>query len=598
MGSSFLKSGTRHLSEFLIKTGLNVALLLPLVVCAAPEADLWKIATPKELPFDEKVISATHDGGIDYKEFYYTSETVNGEAYRIYAVYAAPQGKTALPAVLFIHGGGGTADANTVKTWAGMGYPCLSFDWTSNPGGKHQRKEYSKYGKEMEKDSTFFSPPRSSTVHHAQIAARRGISWLQQQPEVKADKIGVLGISWGGFHTLILSGSDERVKAAVDIYGAGFYQQTGDNNGCFGLTGPLQFEPAENRVTWLNNFDPQHYVPQTKAPLLLVTGTNDIFFWLPLIIKTYAALPAEKRLWLQPNVNHGIPGTEINSAAKNWFDFYLRGEGVIPPAVKLTATALPDVTVKVEPSAGIKSAQVNFICGKFPVTAVPTSFYSQKEALWDKVPATVDASGNWQAKLPAVPADMTSVSIFATVETAAGLKSSSEVQILELPASLKTVPVVVKEKVKNPPLELTFESGLPSGNTAGRFVNPVGNPQYDNSGTKAHGGKGAVALIGDKKYIAIGGEAEGGKTYRLSGWFRAERDGATARLQINWSRSDNSMIKFDIVTPKLTTEYQLCTLEVKAPEGAAGALLIIGCSGGDTVWLDDLGYAEAPVQAK
>lgn len=596
--SSYLKSAGRRIWRLLMKTCFNAFLLLPLCAWAAPEPDLWKIATAKELPFDEKVISATHDGGIDYKEFYYTSETVNGEAYRIYAVYAAPQGKTSVPSVLFIHGGGGTADANTVKAWAGMGYPCLSFDWTSNPGGKLQRKEYSKYGKEMEKVATFFSPPRSSTVHHAQIAARRGISWMQQQPEVKADKIGVLGISWGGFHTLILSGSDDRVKAAVDIYGAGFFQQTGDNNGCFGLTGPLQFEPLENRVRWLNNFDPQHYVPQTKAPLLLVTGTNDSFFWLPLVIKTYAALPAEKRLWLQPNINHTIPVTVINSAAKNWFDYYLRGEGVIPPAVKLTATTLPDVTVKVEPSAGIKSVQVNFICGKFPVTAAPTSFYMRKEALWDKVPATFNSSGNWLAKLPAVPADMTSVSIFATVETDAGLKSSSGVQVLELPASMTTMPIVVKKKTVNPPLELTFESGLPSGNTAGMYVNPVGGPQYDNSGTKAHGGKGAVALVGNKKFIAISCETEDGKTYRLSGWFRAERDGATARLQINWKRSDNSTIKFDIVNPKLTTEYQLCTLDVKAPEGTSGATLMIACSGGDTVWLDDLKYCEAPSNNK
>jgi dienelactone hydrolase len=597
MESSWLKSASRRAGAFLMRTGLNAALLLPLSAWAAPEPDLWKIATPQELPFDEKVVTVGHDGGIDYKEFYYTSETVNGEAYRIYAVYAAPQGKATAPAVLFIHGGGGTADIAMVKTWAGMGYSCLSFDWTSNPGGKTQCGEFSKYGSsETGKKATFLSPPRSSTVHHAQVAARRAISWLQQQPEVKADKIGVLGISWGGFHILLLNGSDDRVKAAVDIYGAGFYRQTGFNDGCFGLTGPLQYEPPANRVTWLDNFDPQHYVPQAKAPLLLVTGTNDIFFLLPLVIKTYAALPVEKRLWLQPNVNHGIKVTEINAAAKNWFDFYLRGEGTLPPVVKLIVTVLPEVTVKVEPSAGVKYAQLNFLWVKFPANAVPVYVYPQKDAIWEKVQATVDASGNWTAKLPTPPSNMSSVSIFVTVETGNGLKSSSEVQTLELPATMKT-PLGSAQDKPGGLLELSFESGLPSGNIAGLYVNPVGNPQYDNSGTKAHGGKGAVAMIGEKKYIAISGGCEAGKTYRLSGWFRAEGDAAAARLQINWKRRDGSMIKFDMVTPPLTNEYQLCTLEAKAPEGATSTLLIIGCSD-NTVWLDDVYFGDVVDRGK
>jgi uncharacterized protein len=60
--------------------------------------------------------------------------------------------------------------------------------------------------------------PRQDLVPQAQIRdLRRGIDYLCSHPRIDADRLGVFGPSMCGAHTLVVAGTDSRVRAAVSM---------------------------------------------------------------------------------------------------------------------------------------------------------------------------------------------------------------------------------------------------------------------------------------------------------------------------------------------------------------------------------------------
>ena len=62
-------------------------------------------------------------------------------------------------------------------------------------------------------------------TYHAVAAVVRGHSLLASRPEVDSSRIGITGISWGGYLTCIVAGIDDRLKVAVPVYGCGFLHE-------------------------------------------------------------------------------------------------------------------------------------------------------------------------------------------------------------------------------------------------------------------------------------------------------------------------------------------------------------------------------------
>src|SRR5262245_4863455 len=82
------------------------------------------------------------------------------------------------------------------------------------------------------------------------------IAYLQQQPLVRADRIGVTGFCMGGRITFLTSCLNPAVKAAVPFYGGGI-----------GSAAPSERTPKA----------PLEYADQLAAPMLLFFGENDPF---------------------------------------------------------------------------------------------------------------------------------------------------------------------------------------------------------------------------------------------------------------------------------------------------------------------------------
>ena len=50
----------------------------------------------------------------------------------------------------------------------------------------------------------------------------RGVSLLASLPDVDSKRLGITGISWGGYLTCIVASLDDRLRVAVPVYGCGF----------------------------------------------------------------------------------------------------------------------------------------------------------------------------------------------------------------------------------------------------------------------------------------------------------------------------------------------------------------------------------------
>jgi len=108
------------------------------------------------------------------------------------------------PGIVLCHGYSGIRNLilpDYAKLFVAAGYAVLSFDYRGFGGSEG---------------------PKWRIMALEQIDdIRNAITWLESQPEVDADRIGVWGTSNGGAHAPYVAGVDERVKAAVGQVGYG-----------------------------------------------------------------------------------------------------------------------------------------------------------------------------------------------------------------------------------------------------------------------------------------------------------------------------------------------------------------------------------------
>jgi dipeptidyl aminopeptidase/acylaminoacyl peptidase len=149
-------------------------------------------------------------------------------------------------------------------------------------------------------DATKFqaSEIKDAWTYHAVADVIRGVSLLANLPDVDSKRLGITGISWGGYLTCIVAGLDDRLRAAVPVYGCGFLDEDSY------WVPILQKMPAADRKRWIENFDPSRYLPQCSMPVLFVNGTNDFAYPLDSYQKSYR-LVRDRALCITINMPHG-----------------------------------------------------------------------------------------------------------------------------------------------------------------------------------------------------------------------------------------------------------------------------------------------------
>ena len=106
---------------------------------------------------------------------------------------------------------------------------------------------------------------RANSWFHWAVACRRALTFLEQQNEVDAARIGVFGISRGGRLTWLLAGIDDRIATAVSIYGRRW--RAGRLHGGE-AGGRPPFSPADLAI-WRACLDTPAYAPRIRIPFLL-----------------------------------------------------------------------------------------------------------------------------------------------------------------------------------------------------------------------------------------------------------------------------------------------------------------------------------------
>ena len=314
------------------------------------------------------------------REVYYPGEPFHGKPTRVFAYYAKPAGDGPFPAMLLVHGGGGKAFSKWAEHWAARGYCALAMDLAGHgpkgrlPDGGPDQSDAAKFG-EFTDDTA-----KEMWTYHAIADVIRGHNLLRSLPEVDKDRIGVTGISWGGYLTCIVAGLDHRLKAAVPVYGCGFLHENS-------VWKPrLDGFTAERRDCWVRNFDPSRYLAGVQCPILFLNGTNDFAYPLDSYQKCYQLVPGAATVSVRVRLPHGHIWTfpEVDT----FIDSHLKSGD---PVASLSAmkTDAGTVSATVTSKTEIRSGQLHY--------AVATGPWQNRK--WQSIPAEIQG-GRVSAKLP------------------------------------------------------------------------------------------------------------------------------------------------------------------------------------------------------
>jgi dienelactone hydrolase len=318
------------------------------------------------------------------EEVYYEGEPLAGTPTRVFAYYARPEGEGPFPAMVLVHGGGGKAFSEWATLWAERGYAALAMDLAGcgpdgqelpdgGPGQGHDEKFASFSDDEVNKMWTY----------HAVAAVVRGHSLLASRPEVDPGRIGITGISWGGYLTCITSGIDDRLRVSVPVYGCGFLE---DNSAWYDI---LHTMPDDQRERWVKYFDPSQYLPGVSCPILFVNGTNDFAYPLDSYQKCYRLVPGRVDLRIEVRMLHSHPHGWAPAEIGLYVDSVLKGGMPLPRLESIEregGRAWADFT-----------AAVPVVQGQLHYT---TDGGKWQDRRWESLPATV-AEGRVSAELPA-----------------------------------------------------------------------------------------------------------------------------------------------------------------------------------------------------
>ena len=383
--------------------------------------DLWADFDPRKEPLDVEVLHSWEEGEVRLQVVRYRVGVFKGQKAMMAGVYGYPKGRTGLPALLQIHGGGQYADFQAPLTNARRGYATLSIAWAgriSTPAyrvspvevklfwdGKISDPSYklttdwgaldayhapSRYGKDAfpsipVADWTIdpVESPRNNSWFLVAVGARRGLTFLERQPEVDASNLGVYGHSMGGKLTVLTSGSDSRVKAAAPS--------------CGGMSDRYSSNPLHLATV----SDPPS-LKSISCPIIFLSPANDFHGRINDLPTAISEIKTKDwRVTISPHHNHqDTPPYEV--ATQLWFDQYLKNTFSFPESprifLNLKAGEDPIAVVEVDESTEVSSIDV-FYSQQGQVDGKKDNSQNTKNRFWHH--ATVSTKeGKWKARLP------------------------------------------------------------------------------------------------------------------------------------------------------------------------------------------------------
>jgi dienelactone hydrolase len=310
-----------------------------LVPFAAPGASEWMNTGDAWVAKEKKKAEApAGTGQLLVEEYYLSSERTADGPNRIYCAIARPEKAAGpVPVVLIFHGGGGHASPALALAAArrhpGMAGLAMDYNGQFAPGGGPHVTQWKNVPREQRLN--LVPDLRNWQMYHYVVAARRTLDLLETLPWADAQRVGCVGISYGGWVALILAGVDERIRCVTTGVSAG---GVGDTPGK--AAQQMRWDPPEQRALWLANYEPLAYAPATRAGVFLQLASNDFWFWITGAARQLASLGGPKGWVIRPNSNHGAGGPEVSDlAAPAFMRHLLLGEPALAAVTNLAAAA-------------------------------------------------------------------------------------------------------------------------------------------------------------------------------------------------------------------------------------------------------------------
>ncbi|MCY2962709.1 MAG: hypothetical protein NT069_03500 [Planctomycetota bacterium] len=305
-----------------------LTLCVPTVVCADEADPVFDVPALLATPLRPKILKRHVGEGIITEEVQFHSEQDGNQDVLIFAYFSYPEGQKQLPAYIWNPGGLGQASPAYTQAGARRGYATLCIDFPQ-PGYRSTGGYPINSGLILEGD------PRQAPIYHGAVALLKAVSYLESREEVDRDRIGMAGSSWGGFFTTLMVGIDSRLKVGSCLYGTGSLELGNawwDGNSRNGRTPPT---PAD-RERWRVTLDPAARLARRKTPIAWFTGTNDQFYFLSGVMRTYELAAGPKRLTLVPNWDHALPQRLHDESIFAWLDEHLKGIKTLPTVSALS----------------------------------------------------------------------------------------------------------------------------------------------------------------------------------------------------------------------------------------------------------------------
>jgi cephalosporin-C deacetylase-like acetyl esterase len=240
------------------------------------------------------------------RAIFYDALTWQGKPTRVFAwigLPAKPGGK--VPAMVLVHGGGGTAYKEWVQKWNDQGFAAISIavegQTDVNENKVKGRPSWARHPfSGPARDGTFADtklPLQEQWMYHALADTMLANSLLRSLPEVDANKIGVMGVSWGGVITSTVIGLDARFAFGIPTYGCGHLFDAENHWG----------RALHDNEGYQQVWDGLNYADRVKMPVLWLSWPQDAHFPLGCQAEHYRQTPGPRMVSLVSKMGHSHP---------------------------------------------------------------------------------------------------------------------------------------------------------------------------------------------------------------------------------------------------------------------------------------------------
>ena len=266
--------------------------------------------------------AATTVAAGELKHIYFDALEYSGTPTRVFAYVGIPAGASPtakVPGIVLVHGGGGTAFKEWVKKWNEHGFAAISIAVEGqtddcDPANPKTWKQHAWPGPKRDGIYGDSNEPLSEQwIYHAVADTVLANSLLRSLPEVDADKVGVMGVSWGGVITSTVIGIDSRFAFAIPTYGCGHLFDADNQYG----------RALGNSTLYREVWDPMLRMARVKMPVLWFSWPQDIHFPLDCQAASYRATTGPYLLTLIPKMGHS------HQAAWNPPDSYAFAQSIV-----------------------------------------------------------------------------------------------------------------------------------------------------------------------------------------------------------------------------------------------------------------------------